>query len=467
MDADLSKIQQLITRPSESLAIELKRWIDPDKPKDEAKIARAAIALRNFNGGYLIIGFDNDTLEPDIGNAPSDVQATFHVDKIQGIVSRYASEPFEIVLEFPERDGQAYPVMIIPSGVRTPVAAKVDLPNPNPDGKFLIKRDDVYVRSLRSNNTPSTTKAGWKDWPQIMEICFDNREADIGRFLRRHLGGVTPDVVKELASALVTGIEPEPAIEEILKNYLQEGRERFHQVVQKRQVKLPEHGAWEAALYILGEVPKHSANQIFLNLLDSSNPNYTGWPIWLDSRRFTQSYQPYIHEEVWEALIIRLDGNWGDGIDFLRLDPTGKFYLYRALEDDFSHSQRVPESLTKFDFSLPIIRTAEVIAVGIAFAIAMGCETETATLSFAFRWSGLLNRELSSWARPERALFPGRVAYRNDLITEISVPLNTPLSALGDYVYQVVEPLFEVFDGFTLGRTIVEDLTRELIERRS
>lgn len=88
MDTDLSKIQQLVERPGESLSVELKRWIDPDQPEGKAKIARAAIALRNFNGGYLVIGFDNDTLEPDVRNAPNDVKSVFHIDKIQGIVSR-------------------------------------------------------------------------------------------------------------------------------------------------------------------------------------------------------------------------------------------------------------------------------------------------------------------------------------------------------------------------------------------
>ncbi len=33
MDTDLTKIQDLIERPRESLAVELKRWIDPDQRK--------------------------------------------------------------------------------------------------------------------------------------------------------------------------------------------------------------------------------------------------------------------------------------------------------------------------------------------------------------------------------------------------------------------------------------------------
>jgi predicted HTH transcriptional regulator len=80
MDINASEIQSLIDRPSESLTVELKRWIDPNSAEGQAKIAKAAIALRNFNGGYLVIGFDDKTLEPDVVNTPSNVRAIFHID---------------------------------------------------------------------------------------------------------------------------------------------------------------------------------------------------------------------------------------------------------------------------------------------------------------------------------------------------------------------------------------------------
>lgn len=166
----------------ESLSVELKRWIDPKCPEDRAKIVKTALALRNYGGGSLVIGFDNDSLEPDTNNVPQDVKAAFHIDVIQGLISKYASRPFEVTVEFPEREGQPYPVITVLPGVETPVAVKSDLRSGD---KTLISVNDVYTRSLRANNTPSTTKATWKDWPDILKVCFDNREADIGRFLRR------------------------------------------------------------------------------------------------------------------------------------------------------------------------------------------------------------------------------------------------------------------------------------------
>lgn len=464
MEIDSSRIQDLVNRPSESLSVELKRWIDPASPEGMSKIVRAVLALRNHGGGYLIVGFDNETLQPDVKNVLADVQSAFHVDKIQGLISRFSSEPFEIAVEFPEREGQIYPVIVVPPGVKTPVASKSDLRNGNTK---LISTDDVYVRSLRANNTPSTTKAGWKDWPTIVEVCFDNREADIGRFLRRHLSGLKPETVREFAAVMAKGMEPETSVEELLKEYLQEGAARIQQVIEERAIKLPAHGTWEVALLILGDVPAHSANRQFLNLLDSSNPDYTGWPVWLDSRGFTdESAKPYVFEGVWEAFIASVGSGWSDHIDFMRLDPKGRFYLRRALQDDISGSPQSPEPLKVLDFGLPVIRSAEAIAVGIAFAKAMGCEAEHTVLGFAFRWTRLRGRELGSWAQPGRYISPGRNAYQDEVVVFVNVPLDTPLSALGEYVNQVVQPLYEVFDGFALGKDVVEDLTRRLVERK-
>ena len=122
--------------------------------------------------------------------------------------------------------------------------------------------------------------------------------------------------------------------------------------------------------------------------------------------------------------------------------------------------------MTVLDFGLPVVRTVEALAVGIAFSKAMGCNPESTTLAFAFRWTRLRGRELGSWAQPGRYVSPGRHAYQDEVITFVKVPLDTPLSALTDYVAQAVQPLFEVFNGFNLGNEVIEDLARRLIERR-
>ena len=149
---------------------------------------------------------------------------------------------------------------------------------------------------------PSTTKATGKDWPDILKVCFDNREADIGRFLRRHLTGTNPQVVREFLEKLTSDSHPKATTEDSLRKYLQECEDRYFEVVKERRVQTPDHGTWEVGLLIDGDVPSHSASQEFLNLLNSSNPRHTGWPVWLDSRNFgDESTRPYVFEGAWEA----------------------------------------------------------------------------------------------------------------------------------------------------------------------
>jgi predicted HTH transcriptional regulator len=177
-----SVIDALVGSPSESLNVEIKRWIDPTSPAGIEKIVKGTFALRNRNGGFFVIGFDDTTLLPDTANEPQNANELFHVDVIQGIVSRYASDPFEIEIAWGERDNRKYPIIAVPPGVKVPLAAKRDMM----DGtRTAIRLGAVYFRSLASNGTPSTTEARPSDWGEIVEICFDNREADVGRFIRR------------------------------------------------------------------------------------------------------------------------------------------------------------------------------------------------------------------------------------------------------------------------------------------
>ena len=66
-------LQHILIDPVETLDVELKEWFDPTTPQGKAKIAKGCMALRNNNGGHLVIGFTNDGT-PDKTNKPTDVR---------------------------------------------------------------------------------------------------------------------------------------------------------------------------------------------------------------------------------------------------------------------------------------------------------------------------------------------------------------------------------------------------------
>ena len=122
--------------------------------------------------------------------------------------------------------------------------------------------------------------------------------------------------------------------------------------------------------------------------------------------------------------------------------------------------------MKQLDFGLVILRTAEAIAVALGFARAMGCPIETTSLSFVFRWTKMKDRELSSWANIDRRIAHGNIAYQDDITSQVIVPLETPSSAIAEYVYPITKTVFEAFSGVEISISVIEDLTQRLIERR-
>ena len=96
----------------------------------------------------------------------------------------------------------------------------------------------------------------------------------------------------------------------------------------------------------------------------------------------------------------------------------------------------------------------------------MGCDPEYTGLEFGFRWTRLRGRQLSSWAQPRRYISSGRQPYQDEVLSRVTIPLETPDNALAQYVVTVIRPLFEVFDGFEISNEVVEDLVQQLTERR-
>jgi hypothetical protein len=481
VNVDRTLIADRVTRPAEALNVEIKNWIDPTTPEGRAKIVRAALALRNRNGGELVIGFNDQTLRPEITGMPANVEQAFHPDMIQEIVTKYASDTFEIAVEFEERDGLKHPVIVIPPGVRAPVAATSDIIAVNKKGKSerLVRVGAVYFRSLRANGRVSSTEAQPDDWREIAEITFNNREADFGAFFRRHLAGVTPDTMKEIFSHFfgneIATTGPTPC--DRAGEWLIEGKARFDAAIAARKKEDPKFdtallkfGTSEVSLVISGTPTVAHAGEEFLNLIGRSNPSYTGWPIWLDSRGFSeQRHRPVYRRGAWETLIISYSLGFSNHVDFMVMEASGRFYLLRVLQDDLTSGRIEPG--TALDPWLHLYRVAETIAVGLAFAKAVGYPPAETTLAYRFRWTGLKGRTLAGWANQERAFYSGvvlygRVASDDEAGACIEVPLETPPSALAPFVAAATRELFLAFQGIQMPMLDIEKMTTDLLARR-
>lgn len=469
---NLEDLEKLVENPQESLTLELKAWIDPATDEGREKIIKACIAMRNNNGGYILIGFDDTTRQsqPYPTSYEKPLQEKFHKDKIQPLVSKYSSEQFEIKVHYPKNKKTV--VIEIPTGVKTPVAAKAGLEHTSLEGKHkvLVKKGTVYVRSLNANNTPSTAEATWEDWENLTDKCFDNREADIGRFMQRHL---TKQNMKELGLLLAQT----PNIQENSESEKKEMEEFFQDCESRYDVEMRDRlkegkeisphleafGLRQTGVIIKGKGKQYKVNDSFLNLIDSANPRYTGWPAWLCCRNASnKKSKPCVKDDAWESLILP---NIVNHLTFWRIYPSGKFFLSNALQDDISGSGNAPPPLSALDFALTILRAGEEILVALSFAKAMGYDPEQTVVKFGFKWTQLEGRELCSWANPTRHIYP-RKAEQNNFYQEIEIPLNASNSLICRSLYEIISPLFNLFEGFEIEYPVVDDLFGKLINRK-
>lgn len=91
-------------------------------------------------------------------------------------------------------------------------------------------------------------------------------------------------------------------------------------------------------------------------------------------------------------------------------------------------------------------------------------ESET-TLEFAFRWSGLEGRELSSY-NFLRYISPGRVSGDDQIITHVNIPLDIAPSSIPSLAPELVSDLFSSFDGMTFSKNVIEEIALELLQKK-
>jgi hypothetical protein len=227
-------------------------------------------------------------------------------------------------------------------------------------------------------------------------------------------------------------------------------------------------GAQEIGVAIDGTVPEHVANESFLNLALSANPRFhADWPVLIDTRSFHDTrFHPRIKNKGWQTLFVIVGQLPWDMAEFYRLDPKGLFFLRRILDDDSlarANNFAVGAYLDPYHV---IARTAEVIAVGLAFAQAMQCDAAT-RLAFGFRWTKLARRVIHSWTGSGRFLSVREEYMSADDEAEgfVEVPLSTPAGALTPFVERATASLFAQFGGFEVPVGFTSSVIQKLIER--
>jgi hypothetical protein len=486
---DQEVLRSIVRSASETLQVEKKSWLNLELADDRAKIARALLALRNRNGGQLVFGVDDRTLVPLTDGRPNNVRIAYHADKIQELVKAFGRPPFPVEVEFVVVENAEHPVLVVPPGVRFPVICKQKHPQSATAGDALILRENaVYVRSVNNGRVESIEPRSPEDWNELIEICFDNREADVGRFLRRHLGsmigelGLAPVGIQQPTPAPTIPATPPdspplagpPASRQVSRSpmvVLIEGAKRFEVRLGELRSRyhisyVPKYPAWrECAIVFEGQV-KPLVGQHLLEAVFPRHPHLSGWPLWIDSRSLgLDSGKPYPRDMGWEASILMENEAFATHplLDFWRIDPRGEFYHRRSLEDDLW--PRIPneDRGVTFDIINGIKRVAEALATVQAIAPGILLNPDAATMRAAFRWTNLRGRRLVAIGSG-RDFWAPTAANDDVAVSEVELPVATAREALATYVSKTVMPLFATF-GYQVPERAIEELTNETLSK--
>lgn len=440
-DADL---EELLRVPRETLDVEVKAWLDLTSNKHRAALAKEMIALANHGGGHIVVGLTED----DEGsfhlddNRPADLSA-WSQDNIQSIVSKYLEPPVQCrVLHVKHPlSSLPHPIITIPGGHRAPIKSK----SGSPDGKKLVAHR-VYIRRPGPASEEPLSSA---DWDDLLERCLRNRQNELLSGIRDILTGTVP-----VATASATSSKSE------LTQFTEAGRKRWKELV----APLPANAAprfplgyYEAALSIQGPFDKLKPNE-FRDLLQRALKNHSGWPPFVIIDRVP--YSPRLVDgaiETWMGP--EPDGSMGppSHCDFWRIAPTGQFYTRRGYSEDDRYKGTVPGK--NFNITTPIWRIGEVVLQ--AAYVAKALRSEKANLIAEFRWTGLKGRELISMDDPSALSIP-RHCHQNAFETAQAMSVDAIPDALPEIIFEILEPLYQLFDFFQLPKRLVSSELRKL-----
>ncbi|MBN2729333.1 MAG: ATP-binding protein [Bacteroidales bacterium] len=435
-------IQEKLT---ETLSIELKQWMDPNDEKTKGKILKAVLAFHNSNGGSIFFGVNNDGSYDEDTNG---YLGQFDKDKLQQDINKKLDDKIEV--ELLERsylsEAQKIIQIRIASGVKYPIALK--------GSPFNLKPNTLYLRSLNTNDTASSTEAQARDWKRVIDICFENREIEIAHFMKKH-GLLEYIKGKDLREE---NPEPERAIQ--VKQYL---TSIFEKIVKENDIT-----PFRTKLFVHAKIHERTdcANSISeLNQFFQFKKNWSGWPFWIDTRRGEVNCQrPELREIGYDAWAFRSPswiGKWHNLDVWVANFEKGEFSLMRNMQDG-SDGER-PAERPVYDPFLIHHRISECLyafysyvkgrfehkTFGITFEFDTEKDADTGILSNGFEYVDHIYHEKKTMAVPP---------VTKEMSTEESI------ESLKEISIQISQKMLSAFNGMEIGRAKLEEISDKIFK---
>ena len=445
------RLGDLLIEPREALDLEVKNWLDLQGDNcHKATFAKAAMALANHGGGFILLGFEDRPEGMIEADDRPDSMAGYGQDVVNGIVNRYCDPSFHCEVHLAKNAaGSLFPVVKVPGGHRVPVRAK----RHGPEGK-TVRENDIY---MRKPGPRSEVPRSAQEWDELLSRCLGNRRDELASEIRRVLAGLEP--------------RPQPEDpDERLDQWAQASFGRWSELVEglppEVGARFP-HGHYSFAYEVVDGAGSKTLQEL-PDVLRASVVRHTGWPpFWYPTRKGIEPYPFEGAVECWLGLdeeeAVERDAAYAD---FWRIAPEALAYLIRGYEEDGwdtdRSGRRGVEPGTVFDVNLPVWRAGEALLHAARFGDKLlGCPV---TIRFAAYYTGLSGRSLVSLANSRRLVTREYVSRSGSIRRVVEAESEAIAANLPEIVHELLAPLYALFGFFELPTRLV---AQELEKMRS
>ena len=436
----MEDLRPLVDEPMERLDCEYKGWLNLDENHGKAVLVKAAIALANHGGGYIVIGMPEDeNKNPQSEPRPADCP-TVTQDAVNNAISRYAEPAFQCGVRFvPHHDtGTEHPVVIVPGMLTVPVMST--------SSQSPLRQHVCYIRKIGPKSEEPHTA---EEWRALLNRCVRaNRDEML-------------DAIRTIMTGQVEIQTLIPSVLDELQDYCDATRSRWTELVSVlphgHKSRFP-HGYWEIGLSLVGAIPAESLSELRSRMNTASRISFTGWPLFLALDR--QELGLYPADNCIEAWVGRPVPNrvldHPEHSDFWRATPEGKLYSIRGYMEDGGVSRWIPGQV--FHATIPVWRLGEALLFATRLA-----ETfeEVDQIAIHCQFTGLSGRRLHF---KNDQHFAAAVCHADSVKLNTLAALQQVRDNLAEVVHSLLIPLYERFDFYQLPLQLVQ---RELHEMQS